>query len=461
LLYIDHNNVMQMETSIMTSPWTSGPYTPVDREIEAFDLEVQGSIPPELNGMLVRIGPNPIPRHAADHNLFFGDGMTHTLTLENGKAKAFANKWVRTPPILAQLGEAPREALLATPDVANTHVIPFGGKVYAMTETCTPYRLSATLETEARDNFGGFIDGGFTAHPHTDLATGRLHAVGYSVNADHFVTHYVFEADGTLAWKTNIPLQGSSWIHDCAMSASFIVILDLPLQYDPACAAAGELAPYRWQPNYHGRVGLRPLNAKTDTVTWFDIDPCWVFHFVNAWEETDAAGKVTDVYCDVTRYPKMFDAVRTGPGDPAPPQLYRWHFSLVTGKLTQTLIDPRIQEFPRIDDRFWGQKHKFAVTTELFRFSGGTGIIARQGDADSQEWGFGEGVVASEGIFVPASDTAGEGEGWILTYAQHAVTGASKASVFDATQVGKGPIGEVILPQRVPYTFHGSWLPSS
>jgi carotenoid cleavage oxygenase len=236
--------------------------------------------------------------------------------------------------------------------------------------------------------------------------------------------------------------------------------LDLPLQYDPACAAAGEIAPYRWQPDYQGRVGLRPLNAKTDAVTWFDIDPCWVFHFVNAWEQCDATGKVTDVYCDVSRYPKMFDAVRTGPGDPAPPQLYRWHFSLTTGKLTQTLIDPRIQEFPRIDDRFWGQKHTFAVTTELFRFSGGSGIIAHHGDGVAQEWGFGEGVVASEGIFVPASQTASEGEGWILTYAQNAVTGASKASVFDATQVSKGPLGEVILPQRVPYTFHGSWMPS-
>lgn len=111
----------------MASPWTSGPYTPVSQEVEAFDLEVEGVIPPELNGQLVRIGPNPIPPYRADHNLFFGDGMTHALTLENGKAKAFANRWVRTPPILARLDEPAREPLLEKPDVANTHVIPFAG----------------------------------------------------------------------------------------------------------------------------------------------------------------------------------------------------------------------------------------------------------------------------------------------------------------------------------------------
>ncbi|NQX93385.1 MAG: carotenoid oxygenase family protein [Erythrobacter sp.] len=33
---------------------------PVEKEIEACHLEVKGAIPPELNGMLARIGPNRI-----------------------------------------------------------------------------------------------------------------------------------------------------------------------------------------------------------------------------------------------------------------------------------------------------------------------------------------------------------------------------------------------------------------
>lgn len=64
-------------------------------------------------------------------------------------------------------------------------------------------------------------------------------------------------------------------------------------------------------------------------------------------------------------------------------------------------------------------------------------------------------------MFIPGSEGAGEGEGWILTFSVNTKSGASKASVFDSTKVSDGPIGEVILPQRVPFTFHGSWIPEA
>ncbi|MEM7689294.1 MAG: hypothetical protein AAF291_09745 [Pseudomonadota bacterium] len=56
---------------------------------------------------------------------------------------------------------------------------------------------------------------------------------------------------------------------------------------------------------------------------------------MNAWEEADATGEIIKVICDTCRYPKMYDQVRTGPGDMAPPQLYRWTFDLVTGQMTE------------------------------------------------------------------------------------------------------------------------------
>jgi carotenoid cleavage dioxygenase-like enzyme len=441
------------------SPWVQGAYTPVNDEIETYDLPMTGTLPPELNGMLARIGPSPIGPVPDDHNLFFGDGMLHALTFENGKAKAYRNRWIRTESAARKLAEVSHESPIAGEDVANTHVIPFAGKLYAMTETCIPYRMNAALETEARDDFGGFIDRGFTAHPHIDPATGRLHALGYAVDATPEVTHYVFEADGTPLRRTRIAMNGSSWVHDFAMTESFIILWDLPLLFDHTCADAGEQAPYRWTPDYHARVGLRPLNSANADVIWFDAPASWVFHPVNAWEERDADGSVTSVTCDVSRYAKMFDQVRTGPGDMAPPQLYRWKFDLRSGTMTETLLDPRVQEFPRIDDRFWGKENGFSVMTELFRFSGGSGLITRHPDGSAQDYSFGPGNVTSEGIFIPHNETANEGEGHIMALVTNAESGATKAAVFDAERVGKGPIAEITLPQRVPYTFHGSWIP--
>ena len=42
-----------------TAWWLRGNYGPIENEIEAYNLEVLGSIPPELNGTFVRNGPNP------------------------------------------------------------------------------------------------------------------------------------------------------------------------------------------------------------------------------------------------------------------------------------------------------------------------------------------------------------------------------------------------------------------
>ncbi|GAB5502009.1 carotenoid oxygenase family protein [Pyruvatibacter sp.] len=444
-----------------TGKWVRGPYAPVDQEVEVFDLEVIGSIPPELNGMLTRIGPNPIPPHAEDHNLFAGDGMVHAMTLSNGKATSYKNRWVRTEDVSRKLGETPVADPVDRQDTSNTHIVPFAGKLYAMTEACIPYQLDSSLKTIMRDTFDGDIAQGFTAHPHTDPVTGRLHAIGFDVNAETIATHFVIEPDGSLGWKTDIQLGGSSWIHDFAMTENFAIIWDMPLQHRQELQDAGEQAPYKWDPDYPTRVGIRPLNAKTPDVRWFDLEPCFVFHAVNAWEVYDEAGGLSEIICDVVQFAKMFDEDRTGPGDAAPPQLHRWVFNMKTGQMTDQMIDQRIQEYPRIDDRYWGKPSSFAVTTELFNSDGGSGLIVHDGRGNASSYGFEERVVASEGVFVPASETADEGEGWILTFGVHAQTGASKASVFDATKVSDGPVGEIILPQRVPVTFHGSWIPEA
>ncbi|GAB5414268.1 MAG: carotenoid oxygenase family protein [Congregibacter sp.] len=386
--------------------------------------------------------------------------MAFALTLSEGKAKTFHNKWIRTHPVSMKLGEAPIVPPMPSGlDCANTHILPFAGKLLAMTETSVPYALSPSMETLGRETFNGRISEGFTAHPHVDLASGRLHAIGYDVNSEHAATHFVIEPDGSLAWKTKIPLRGSSWIHDFAMTENYAVVWDLPLQYRQTFADAGEMAPYQWDPQYDARVGIRRLDDETADVKWFDTDPCWVFHAVNAWEELDANGNLARIVCNVIQFNKMFDEVRTGPGDPAPPQLYRWEICLSTGRLTKELVDERIQEYPRIDDRFWGKKSSFAVTTELFRFLGGSGLIVFDAKGGSSSFGFDAGVIASEGVFVPAGDSANEGEGWILAFTLHIESGDSALCVFDSTSIERGPIARVQLPHRVPFTFHGSWIP--
>ena len=58
------------------SPYLAGNFAPVTEELTAFDLPVTGQIPEELEGRLLRNGPNPIdPPDMAHHHWFIGDGM--------------------------------------------------------------------------------------------------------------------------------------------------------------------------------------------------------------------------------------------------------------------------------------------------------------------------------------------------------------------------------------------------
>ena len=68
---------------------TGSLYTPVEAEIEAFDLPVTGVIPPELAGRFVRNGPNA--RSGKPHP-FMAEGMLHGIRLERGAARWYRNR---------------------------------------------------------------------------------------------------------------------------------------------------------------------------------------------------------------------------------------------------------------------------------------------------------------------------------------------------------------------------------
>ena len=70
-------------------------FAPVDDELTATDLPVTGSVPAELDGRLLRIGPNPVDPTDAPH-WFTGTGMAHGLRLADGKARWYRNRYVRS-----------------------------------------------------------------------------------------------------------------------------------------------------------------------------------------------------------------------------------------------------------------------------------------------------------------------------------------------------------------------------
>src|ERR1700757_4628998 len=88
--------------------WLAGPFAPVDQEVTVYDLKVTGSIPKDLDGRLLRVGPNPIdPENPVTYNWFTGNGMVHGGRIRAGKAESYRNRFVRDDHVARSQGADP------------------------------------------------------------------------------------------------------------------------------------------------------------------------------------------------------------------------------------------------------------------------------------------------------------------------------------------------------------------
>ena len=61
-------------------------------------------------------------------------------------------------------------------------------------------------------------------------------------------------------------------------------------------------------------------------------------------------------------------------------------------------------------------------------------------------------------MFAPRPGATQEDEGWILSLVHERESRISKLIIINAQSFDQPPVAEVIIPQRVPYGAHGSWI---
>jgi len=312
--------------------YLTGNYAPVANEVTATELAVTGSLPEVLSGRYLRNGPNPLSApEPSTYHWFIGDGMVHGIRLRDGRAEWYRNRWVRSAEIARALGEPVRPGPVhADMDFAsNTNVIGHAGRTFAIVEAgARPYELTYELDTVGPTDFGGTLPGAYTAHPKRDPATGELHAVSYYWGWGNLVQYTVVDTAGAVRKVVDIDVGGPVSVHDMSLTERFVVIYDLPVVFDVEAATSGAGFPYRWDPDYRARVGLLDRDGGADDVRWFDVEPCYVFHPMNAYDDGDR------VVLDVVRHGKMFDTHRLGP-DEGPPTLERWTVDVTGDKVVE------------------------------------------------------------------------------------------------------------------------------
>ncbi|HLT16273.1 MAG TPA: carotenoid oxygenase family protein, partial [Acidimicrobiales bacterium] len=291
------------------SKYLEGIYAPIPGDVTAVDLEVVGTLPPELEGRYLRNGPNPVtPVDPARYHWFTGDAMVHGVRLRDGRAAWYRARSVRSRAVSEALGEAPAPGERhGGMDTANTNVIGLAGRTYAIVEAgARPVELSYELDTVCHSDLGGTLPNGYTAHPKVDPATGDLHAIAYHWALPH-LQYVVIGGDGLVRQVEPIEVPDGPMVHDCSITERWMVVYDLPVTFDVDLAVSGRRFPYTWNPSHPARVGLLPLGGRGDEVRWFEVAPCYVFHPVNAFDDGDR------VVLDVVRYERIFDDQQHGP----------------------------------------------------------------------------------------------------------------------------------------------------
>ncbi|WP_234812318.1 carotenoid oxygenase family protein [Mycolicibacter longobardus] len=430
-----------------------GNYAPVPDELTAFDLPVDGSIPPELNGWYLRNGPNP---RAAGGHWCTGDGMVHGVRLENGRAAWYRNRWVRTEsfehplPLLNADGSRNLRS-----SVANTHVIRHAGKTLALMDFALPYEITNDLQTLGAYDFAGKLADSMAPHPKICPTTGELHFFGHGGLTDPHINYYRAGADGAVTVRRPIDVPGLTLMHDFALTAEHVVFMDLPLVFDLQVALTGRIErdpPYRWNDDYGARLGVLRRDDPYGPVRWFDIGPCYVFHIANAFDVVADTGDA--IVLQVVRYPEIwchssdFEIEAT---------LWRWTIDLDAGVVKEVQLDDRDIEFPRVDDRLVGADARYAVTVAhdgLVRYD------LAQDSAEVCRFGVnGLSGTPGEAVFAPSPGQVDESAGWYLTYVYSPVRECSELVILSASAFDAEPVARVRLPRRVPHGFHGSWIP--
>jgi carotenoid cleavage dioxygenase len=238
---------------------------------------------------------------------------------------------------------------------------------------------------------------------------------------------------------------------------------DCPLFWDPDLLARDVYA-NRFHPDMPMRLGVIPRHGQTSDIVWFDCEPTFVLHWINAYEEGDEI--VVDGYFqsdpapylppDATIDERLFRYLDLHAMQSRP---YRWRLNLKTGAVTEGPLSDTITEFGVINNAIAGKKYGVtysALPTEgWFTFDG---VIRHEVETGREEVvRLPEGVFCSEAVFAPRAGATTEDDGYVMTYTIDVNADKSECVIYDARRMSDGPVARIELPERISSGTHAWW----
>jgi carotenoid cleavage dioxygenase-like enzyme len=467
-------------------PYRSGAWRPQQTEYDAWDLDVVGVIPDDLAGTYLRNTENPLLPPIKRYHPFDGDGMLHAITFGGGEAR-YHNRFVPTDGFLAEreagqslwagVGENPAIALREdgkgakphTKDASSTDVVVHRGVALTSFYLCGDlYRFDpVSLDALGKESFSGRMPTqGVSAHPKIDEVSAEMLIFNYETSAPYL--HYgVVSATGELDHYIDVPLPGPRLPHDLAFTENYTIFNDLPLFWDPQALTSGRYAS-RYFPELPSRFGIVPRRGQSSEIRWFEAQPTYVLHWINAFEDGDEI---------------VLDGFHQGmPEPPVRPDLsfdenffryldlhtlqtrpHRWRFNLKTGECREQRLSDTITEFGMINGRFGGRPYRYYYSALPARgWFGFEGVIKHDLQTGSETTvRLPPGVYASETVMAPRIGATREDDGYLLTFTMDVNADLSECLILDAQQPAAEPVARIRLPERICSGTHAFWHSAS
>lgn len=490
-------------THVLSTKWPvaydlAGSNLPCRLEGEIGDLVVLGEIPKEIDGTFYRVMTDPfVPPHPGNVPLD-GDGNISAFRIKDGRVD-MKMRYVETERY--KLERKANKALFglyrnpfthhpcvraAVDSTANTNVVLWADKFLALKEGGLPYAVDPhTLETINYDPFGPQVKAKtFTAHPKVDPYTNEMVVFGYEAKglASLDIVIYALDSQGVKHDEQWIKSPWCAPIHDCAITPNWLILTLWPFE---ASVDRMKKGGHHWAWDYDlpatfivvPRRSTTPLPpgwspGESRVYSWKN---CMLIHTGGAWEGDDGT-----LFMETTRvHDNGFPFFPTNEGRHPPPDpksdYVRWKFDL-SQPTNSTVPDPEIildipAEFPRLDERFLSKPYNFVwINVFIHEQQNGDGHtivdglngLAMHNSATKQTKYFHAGPESfcQEPIFIPRSDDAPEGDGWVMTMVERRGANRNEIVVLD-TKDFENPIAVIQLPFHVKAQVHGNWVDQS
>lgn len=433
-------------------------------------LVVEGKLPAELRGTLYRNGPGQYGQYGRRYSHpFEADGAITAVRFDGGKALGAAKitpttglQEERTAGKMLYGLRAPwwrrvRSALTGQfKNTANTNVIVWQGRLYALMEAGKPTELDPQdLAFRGETDLDRAVVSWFSAHPHRVAARKAIYNFGLEMGRRPKLHAYELPHAGPARHLGATELPGNLMLHDFIATESHLVFFVSPVRVSIGrmmLQIGGFTELIQWKPELGTEIICMPIDRPSEIVR-FTTDAFYQWHFTNAFD------RGRQIVIDYVRYSTFdsfyqLDQFGAATSELGKSSAHRAILDLDQRTLRSEVVLARSCEFPTVAPGREGREHAVSYLAldalrGIGKLDARTNQLIEHGVPDTQR--------ISEPLFVPRPGSTREDDGWLLALAHDGPTRRAFLAVYDAARLPDGPIARAWFDHHVPITFHGTF----